>query len=99
MCRTLLALALLFVAAPCFAADTPPDAFHTVTVGSLACFTIAPDVPLPGATRTPNCEELCAAQDAACTGVAVGAINPPPTCATRSITPTFVSCRCCAVVK
>ena len=51
------------------------------------------------ADNTKNCNELCAAHGAACTGVAVGAMNPPPNCEARYITPEFSSCRCCAVSK
>ena len=98
--RILLAFALLMVTAPALAADSKPGASSTVNAGGLSCFTVTPTkYALKDAIGSESCDELCASQGAACTGVAVGAMNPPPNCATHSITPEFVSCRCCNVTK
>lgn len=97
----LIALALILAAPGCHAgqeaAATQPEISDTVTAGGLSCFTITPAPPLNGTKETLSCEQLCAEYRASCTGVAVGAYNPPPNCASRYITPNSVSCRCCKV--
>ena len=96
----LLAVALLLSTVPALAANEQPTVSPTVTAGGLACFTVTPaEVPPAQTTRTTNCDELCAAHDAACTGVAVGAMNPPPGCSDRYVTPSMANCRCCQVAK
>lgn len=96
--RILLAIALLFVAVPAIAATEQPKVTAPVTAGGLACFTVTP-AEVPSATPRPNCEELCAAKGAACTGVAVGAMNPPPGCGDRFVSPGMANCRCCKAAK
>ncbi len=96
--RILLALALLLVAVPALAATEQPKAATPVTAGGLTCLTVTPGNPPKDATP-PNCRELCAAVGAACTGVAVGAMHPPPNCDSRALSPAMTSCSCCAVAK
>lgn len=95
----LLALVLLLVAVPALAADERPPISPSVTAGGLTCFSITPVAADPEDASPPNCRELCAAEGAACTGVAVGAFSPPPNCDSRAISPAMASCSCCAVAK
>lgn len=96
--RILPVLGLLFIASQGFAADSPPTVSDIGTAGGLACFTVtlaqatSADTP-----NTKNCNELCAAHSAACTGVSVGAINPP-TIYADSLN-SFAACRCCVSSK
>ena len=68
-----------------------------VKVGGLTCFSIAPPK-WDSATKPdhwPTCDGLCAAQEAACTGMQNGGINPPMTCSDAISTPFLGVCRCC----
>lgn len=92
---------LVLTASPGIAGSFEPRDSSPVTAGGLSCFTLAPpQAKGAGASRPAlSCDELCGHHGAACTGVAVGAMNPPPGCSDRSITPLMASCRCCAVAK
>ena len=93
----LLALALFLAAPACLAADAQPavSVSATVKAGGLSCFTI---VPLLTPKEPSSCDELCAAQGAACSGVQTGGgVSPPPNCASTFTGPIYTSCRCCKV--
>jgi hypothetical protein len=64
----------------------------------LTCFSVEP--PKPDATRKredyPTCDDLCAKQDAVCTGMQNSSLTPPVTCADHTSS-NWSICRCCKV--
>lgn len=83
----ILAAALLaFAAAPAFAQST------TAAAPKLIC-TSVPGQPDPKTGDGPSCDDLCAAQNAACTGLHSISKSPPLTCESRG--GGGVICRCC----
>lgn len=66
--------------------------------GGLACFSVEPPKSEPNRKREeyPTCDELCAAKDAACTGMQNSGLNPPVTCADHTSN-IWTVCRCCRV--
>jgi len=88
---------LILVTASAFAA---PAQSEVMKAGGLMCFSITP--PKDSAARQ-NCDQLCAAKNAACVSLALnGAFNPAISCA-DNLVPDFVSvvasCRCCALAR
>jgi len=68
-----------------------------VKLGGLTCFSITPpkwDSPSKP-DQWPTCDKLCAAQEAVCTGMQNGGINPPMTCSDPISSPFLGVCRCC----
>lgn len=73
--------------------DSPP-----VKAGGLVCFTLAPP-PSKDQRLGPaaSCDQRCAAQGAACTGMQSGGLNPATTCADPPNS--LALCRCCRAAK
>jgi hypothetical protein len=101
---TVLLLALVF-APPADAADNSSGASDVVHTGGLSCFSIRPpDKPVtPETKHTPpqyrSCDELCAANGAACTAT-TSTENPMRSCASTDYPPGGSTlCRCCAVAR
>lgn len=96
MRRFLPCLLFILLALPAFGAGKGAQVSAPLTQGGLICFSVTPDV----ATSPPglSCDALCAARQAACSGVANGAMNPPATCEDPP-KPNFAVCRCCKVAR
>jgi hypothetical protein len=94
----LFCLVLLFSALslPVLAADDKPKISPSVTQGGMTCFTITPANDRKHWSENPSCDELCGNQNAACSGVTNGAMNPPTKCDDPP-PPNFAVCRCCKV--
>ena len=88
-----------FLSFPAAASDAQSSGAEGVKKnGGLACFSVEPPAPEPNLKREdyPTCDELCAKQDAACTGMQNSGLNPPVTCEDHTSN-TLSVCRCCKV--
>lgn len=63
----------------------------------LTCFTLEPTPNGQSASPALSCDQRCAAQDAVCTGMQSGGLNPATTCADPPNS--LALCRCCKVVQ
>ena len=88
-----LVLALIFTS-PVIAADKPSGDNANAHAGGLTCFTVEPQ---PDPKASVNCNDLCGAKGAACTGVTSN-FSPPLSCETQA-GKNWETCRCCAISR